>query len=45
MFTLMIAALMMWGIKDIVKVKQDEGPEALLRSAISTGNTPQNGRP
>jgi len=40
-FTLLTALLLVWGIKDIVRVKYDHGAEAMLRSAISPGgNTP-----
>ena len=41
-FTLLTALLLVWGIKDIVRVKYDDhGAEAMLRSAISPGgNTP-----
>jgi hypothetical protein len=40
-FTLLTALLLVWGIKDIVRVKYDQGAEAMLRSAISPcGNTP-----
>jgi hypothetical protein len=41
LFTLLTALLLVWGIKDIVRVKYDHGVEAMLRSAISPGgNTP-----
>ena len=39
-FTLCIAVILSIGIKDIVIVKKEAGPEALLRSAIQTGTTP-----
>jgi hypothetical protein len=41
-FTILTALLLVWGIKDIVRVKYDDhGAEAMLRSAISRGgNTP-----
>jgi len=39
-FTILIAILMIWGIKDIIKIKNEDGPEALLRSATTMGNTP-----
>ena len=39
-FTLLTALMLVWGIKDIVRVKNDQGAEAMLRSVISTGNTP-----
>jgi len=36
-FTLLTAVMLLWGIKDIIRVKNDQGAEALLRSAISPG--------
>jgi hypothetical protein len=39
-FTILIAVMLLWGIKDIIRVKHEQEGEALLRSAISTGNTP-----
>jgi hypothetical protein len=39
-FTILIAVMLIWGIKDIVRVKNEQEGDALLRSAISTGNTP-----
>ena len=40
-FTLCIAVLLSFGIKDVVIIKKEAGSEALLRSTVQTGTTPQ----
>ena len=36
-FTLLIALMLLWGIKDIVRAKYDNEAEPMLRSVISNG--------